>query len=69
MAQQKIIVEIAPNGDTKIDAQGFTGNSCATATRELEQVLVGGGKVDDTKKPEFFAPAASGSTVNNLNRF
>lgn len=66
---QKIVVTILPNGETKIDAQGFAGNSCSIATKELEQVLVGGGKVDDTKKPEFFAPAGQGAVVDNRNRF
>lgn len=69
MAQQ-IVVNISPNGTVEIDAKGFTGSSCAIATHELEVVLSGGGKVDDTKKPEFYAPAAGiGSSIDLNNRF
>jgi hypothetical protein len=59
-AKKEIVVKIAPNGSTEIDAVGFAGNSCATATKELEQVLVGSGTVKDKKKPEFFRNESAG---------
>lgn len=55
MSQRKIVIEVSPTGQTKIDAQGFAGSSCSTATRELELVLAGGGPVEDRKKPEYYA--------------
>ena len=63
MSQRKVIVEIETDGSTKIDAQGFKGQSCSLATRDLEMVLTGGdnSSVDDKKKPDFYATV--GSTI------
>lgn len=57
MAQRSIVVEVAADGSTSIDAQGYQGNSCATATRQLEMLLTAGNSdgVEDRKKPDFFA--------------
>jgi hypothetical protein len=50
---QRIAVTISPTGVAKIDAQGFTGSSCASATKPIEDALSGkGGAV--TTKPEFY---------------
>lgn len=67
MAQRKIVVSIAPDGDVKIDAQGFKGNSCTLATRDLEMVLAGGdmSNVKDDKKPDFFATVTPGAKQTN----
>lgn len=60
MTMKKVIVEIYPDGSTKVDAQGFQGQSCSLATRELELALAGDMKnVEDRKKPDFFATHGS----------
>lgn len=63
MNQRKIIVEVKPDGSTVIDAQGFQGQGCSLATRELELVLAGNpANVDDRKKPDFYAMNPQGNT-------
>lgn len=32
-------VTISPNGETKIEAHGFTGGACKAATKPLEEAL------------------------------
>ena len=34
-----IVAEIAKNGETKIEAHGFTGGACQSATKPLEDAL------------------------------
>ncbi len=67
MAQRKIVVDIATDGDVKIDAQGFAGSSCTLATRSLELLLAGGdvSGVKDDKKPDFFASVTPGAKQTN----
>lgn len=53
---KKIIIEIHPDGTSKIDAEGFKGQQCSLATKDLELVLAGpAGEVTDRKKPDFYA--------------
>jgi hypothetical protein len=52
---ETITVDISPEGNVKIDAQGFQGTACSTATHELELVL-GGGTAKRKEKPEYYAP-------------
>jgi len=52
---QQIIVTIDAEGNPKIEAAGFTGTSCKTATAPLEQAL--GTVADRQLKPEYHAPA------------
>lgn len=56
---REIIVDINHIGDVKIDAQGFTGNSCSKATEQLEVVLGGGMAKKKDTKPEYYAPVGS----------
>lgn len=66
MSQKKVVVHIDSDGSTTIDAQGFTGNSCTLATRELEVALTNGGQVDsDSKKPDFYASHSQGIAQRN----
>lgn len=58
---QIIKIDVSPAGDVKVDAQGFTGQSCADATKGIELVL-GGGEAKKDKKPEWYAPATTGNT-------
>lgn len=62
MSQKKVVIEFEADGSSRIDAQGFVGQSCAVATRELELVLAGGSMagVDDKKKPEYALRPQSG---------
>ncbi len=48
---EQINVDIGPDGAVKIDAVGFSGSDCETATRFLEDAL---GVVDVRRhKPEY----------------
>lgn len=63
MAGQKSIeIKFDAFGNTKIDAQGFVGNSCAVETGAYLNVLRGD-KTDETKKPEYYQPNTSASEV------
>ena len=53
---KKVIIEIEADGTSSIDAEGFKGQSCTLATREIELALAGVQTgVDDRKKPDFYA--------------
>jgi hypothetical protein len=57
---EEIIVNIGPDGEIGIDAQGFKGKGCTEATEFLEKGL---GRVSETtKKAEY---RQSGETVVN----
>lgn len=61
---KKIVIEIDTDGSSKIDAEGFKGQQCSVATRELELALAGnGGAVEDRKKPDFFATTGNQQTL------
>lgn len=62
MAGEKIIVDVGPKGEVKIEAQNFKDSTCLKATKTLEEAL---GKVQSrTKKTEASIPAVGvGSTV------
>lgn len=60
---KKVIIEIMPDGTSKVDSQGFTGSSCALATRDLELALAGSGPVDDRKKPDFYATTGQSQSL------
>ena len=67
MSQKKIIVKIATDGSVDIDAQGFKGNSCTLATKELETLLVGSPLDNNDRKPKPDFYAANGAN-RNTNR-
>ena len=49
---KRIEIEYHKNGTTRVEAFGYTGGSCAEATREIEERH---GKVKSVDyKPEFF---------------
>ena len=62
---EEIVIEVTPAGTVTIDANGFTGSSCAKATEQIELVL-GGGQVKKDKKPEFFAPPVNNNQANKM---
>jgi hypothetical protein len=50
---KSITVEVSPEGEVKIEAAGFRGNSCEKATAALEQAMGLPGK--RKHKPEYHA--------------
>lgn len=64
---KKVLIEIYPDGSSKIDAQGFTGQQCSLATRELEMALVGNdsGAIDKKPKPDFYATHGNTQSLRN----
>lgn len=48
---RRIKIEIAPNGETKVDALGFTGSNCVEATAFLRQL---GSVQQEDIKPEYY---------------
>lgn len=63
---KKVVITIKPDGTSQIDAQGFKGQGCSLATRELELVLAGSpSNVDDRKKPDFYATVGGTNTQHN----
>lgn len=60
---KEIHVDISPAGKVTIDAKGFKGQGCASATEAIEIAIGGAAAKKKTKKPDFFAPAGSGQTV------
>lgn len=55
-AQKKVLIDIYPDGSSKVDSSGFVGNSCTLATRDIELALAGSdpSNRDDKKKPDFY---------------
>ncbi len=47
----QVIIDITPDGETTVEAQGFHGAQCTDATRAIERAL--GKTVKDVKKPEY----------------
>ena len=55
-----IEIVVAPDGKTKVETKGFTGESCREASRFLEQTL--GQKTAEQKTAEFFHNAEAQQT-------
>ena len=47
-----ITITVAPDGKTKIETQGYTGQSCREASKFIENAL--GLKTAEQFKPEYF---------------
>lgn len=52
-----IEITVQPNGDSRVEANGFTGNGCQAASRFLRNVL--GTQVAEQLKSEFYQTEAS----------
>lgn len=50
-------------GNSKLDAQGFQGASCADATKNYIKALAASDK-DEKRKPEYSMPNPVGGKVN-----
>lgn len=48
----KIEVTVSPDGQSKVEAFGYHGNSCREATKALRKAL--GASKTDTPKPELY---------------
>ena len=64
---KEIKVRVSRLGDTKIDAEGFTGTGCVEAPQAIELALGGGGKRD--LKPEYDMPEQTGNSIEQSMRF
>lgn len=54
---EEIIIEIAPDGEVKIEGKGFAGKTCDEAMAPFEKAL---GVVEERKnKPEYYQEARS----------
>jgi hypothetical protein len=65
--QKKILIDVYPDGTSKVDTQGFKGATCSLASKEIELVLSGGdmSNVKDDKKPDFFAQNVGTQSMRN----
>lgn len=63
---KQLIIEIARDGTTKIDAQGFKGVGCAAATEQIEIAIGGASKKKKTKKPEWSAPVGGKNVTKQV---
>lgn len=62
---RSIIIDVFPDGSTKIEANGFKGQQCNLATKQIELALVGNdGAIDKKPKPDFYATTG----VQNFQR-
>ena len=53
MLTQRIEIMFGPNGEVVVEAVGYVGNTCAEATKFVEDAL-GGSIVSNEKKPEYY---------------
>jgi hypothetical protein len=62
--KETVTIRIDEVGNTVIDADGYQGRACSTATHEIEIAIGGTGKKKTSHKPEFFqAPVGTKQTV------
>ena len=50
-----IEIVVAPNGESRVETQGFRGSACREASRFIEQAL--GRRTDEQLKTEFYQAA------------
>lgn len=51
---KNITVTIGPNGEVKVEANGFKGKGCDAATKAIREAL--GATASETKKAEYNMP-------------
>lgn len=59
---KKIIVTISPEGKIRVEAEGYSGNSCEEATNFLKSL---GTVTEENKKPEFYEAPLLQEEVRN----
>ncbi|MCC7421816.1 MAG: DUF2997 domain-containing protein [Planctomycetaceae bacterium] len=53
----EVIVDVSPEGEVKVEANGVVGSGCQQLTKAIEQSI--GKTTGDQKKPEFHQTAAA----------
>lgn len=53
MNQKRVNVKIDALGRVQVEAEGFNGESCAAATKPIEQALAAGAPMQREYKPEW----------------
>ena len=48
MSQKGFDLTVSPTGKTRVEAVGYQGSSCLTATKQLHDALGGAGEVEAT---------------------
>ena len=56
MSSKRIIIKIDAVGNPSVEAEGFVGDSCQTATKPIEEALSGGAPNVVHEKPEMHQP-------------
>jgi hypothetical protein len=54
--EKTITIIVAVDGNTTIEANGYTGGSCVKATQPLKDALIGEQPDKQTLKPEYNLP-------------
>lgn len=62
MSQPRIIVQVSPDGETRLKADGFQGGGCVSATAEFEKALGISAQRDYTA--EFYQTTQPQSELN-----
>lgn len=57
----QVRVNFKPNGQIRVDAEGFSGEGCRNATAKIVERLRQGQDVVDTPKPEAFEATHEGT--------
>lgn len=55
---KQIIIDIAADGTTNVEAVGFKGKGCADATQQIEIAIGGAAPKKRKMKPEAFVPTS-----------
>lgn len=62
--QKRVVITFEADGSTNIDAQGFKGKGCQSATEAMALTLGGADrdKSDDKRKPDYYATVPGTNT-------
>jgi hypothetical protein len=60
-----IEIIVAPNGQTRVETKGFTGNACQLASKFIEQAL--GKRTDEKLTAEFHQQLGQKQSNHNNN--
>ena len=62
---KSIEIVVSPQGESRVETKGFTGNECQKASQFLEVAL--GKQTTASLKPEFYVQTPTSSSVENKN--
>ena len=60
---KSIVIVVSPQGKSRVETMGFTGNECQKASRFLEMAL--GKQITASLKPEFYAQTRAEGSIEN----